>query len=65
MAKDKTPLEELLEINNPTEWKDFIMQLITTLLDKGHFESFTKDGREDFSAKIQGLYNYFARLEHT
>lgn len=65
MANNNQPLKELLSICSATEWKDFTFELLTELIDSGYFEKQTEKGRKEFTPKIQGLYNYFAQLEHS
>jgi hypothetical protein len=65
MANTNHPLKELLSICSATEYKDFIFELITELVQTGYFEGMTEKGRNEFVPRVQGLYNYFAQLEHS
>lgn len=65
MLKEQKPIEELLSICNATQWKDFSFELITELIASGYVGRQTDKGLNEFIPKIQGLYNFFARLEHS
>lgn len=64
MAKEPTPIEELLKIAPAAEWKDLLFQILTTLIDCKYVQNLTDSGTTDFTVKVQGLYNYFARLQN-
>lgn len=63
MATINQATKELLQVASPTEWKDFIFSLQTTLIEYGHIETLTEEGRYNFSVKMQGLYEYFGIID--
>ena len=56
-------IEGLLAIDSPNDWRDFIFQLQSTLIESGHVGCLTKAGEGDFASKMQGLYNFFSSLD--
>jgi len=62
MNKNQQPLNDLLSISTPQEWKDFVFQTQTTLIESGFVEMLTEQGRSEFTARMQGLYNFFGKL---
>lgn len=63
MATINQATKDLLQVAPPAEWKDFIFSLQTTLIESGHVETLTPEGRSDFAAKMQGLYEYFGAID--
>lgn len=63
MTDTQKSIKELLLVCSPGQWKDFIFSLQTTLIESGHIETLTEEGRSDFAANMQGLYNFFSRIE--
>lgn len=55
--------KDLLGISAPGEWKDFLFNTQTNLINYGFMEMLTESGRAEFSARMQGLYDFFGQLD--
>lgn len=63
MTKSDRPIDELLKICSPSQWKNFVFEALTTSIISGNMLMYNDNTRSDFIIKIEGLYNYFAQLE--
>lgn len=64
MSKANQLTKKLLDLDAPADWKDFLFNLQTTLIEYGYFENLTELGRNDFAAKVAGLHHFFSELEY-
>lgn len=60
---EKQTPTDLLKISNPAAWQAWIFHIQTNLIHCGYIETLTESGRDQFTANMQGLYDFFTQLQ--
>lgn len=55
----KQPSIDLLKIADPASWQAWLFHIQTNLINSGYVETLSESGRNEFTAHMQGLYDFF------
>ncbi len=65
MRNTDQPLTDLLSINKPDEWKNWLNHIQANLISTGYCEGLTKSGATEFASSFLGLQNFFSELKRS
>jgi len=62
MKNDKE-IKDLLSVCPVHEWKDWLFNLQSVLIDNGHVGMLNESGRGDFAGRMLALHHFFTQVE--
>jgi hypothetical protein len=58
-AMAKQTSNDLLKIADPAAWQAWLFHIQTNLINYGYVETLGESGKQQFTANMQGLYDFF------